>query len=559
MTSELISGAVIILCLFLYLTFLIKLFVFRREYPLPPAILAQEEAQSKETEGAREQLKLVCAYSPEIFEHWVEKEVQRRVKKQINSKKKRKKAVKKLGSKKKMGKPIGGRGAGRPIPSWIDRRETLEYERCPDCGHSFQGEKPHDTYYRYLLDLIFEERAKRLIAIQYEIRGHYCEVCKRTKYPKIDAPPKARLGWGLITWVIIKRVCRKMTFEAIAADLIDLCQEKISKTTLIQWLKKTAKPLEKIYAHLWQVAVKADYMHIDETGAPVKGKTWWLWVFLTKNVVLYHAHASRGHKAIQPKLTEFVGVIIADFWSAYNKLDQEQQKCLVHLIRELEEIIYDKLKQKAEIQQKLKENSTLNNQSASASPVQKKRGRRKKSPVPLTAEEVAQLKNQLAQLDRVLWNALLILFFFQHLIHLHNTATRTKSGQDDAGPVQLPTFEEAVNALETLLQTIEADPVKDADLARILKRLQKFKGDLFTFLKYEGLPHGNNPVEQKIRPFVIQRKISNTFGSEEGLEAETIHLSIWETCKLNQLDYRQLLHWTFHDKWDEIFAHLPAL
>ncbi|MHA1325644.1 MAG: IS66 family transposase [Candidatus Helarchaeota archaeon] len=48
---------------------------------------------------------------------------------------------------------------------------------------------------------------------------------------------------------------------------------------------------------------------------------------------MYHVHARHGHKALQDELADYVGVIISDFWSAYNKLPQEQQKCLIHLVR----------------------------------------------------------------------------------------------------------------------------------------------------------------------------------------------------------------------------------
>ena len=562
MSSELcyIYRAVVIL-LIIYFTSLIKKLIFREEYPTKSIPLSLEETR-REKEVSWDKMRTAFLSSEEAFAKLIEGEVRRRVKKAISSKNRKKTKIKKFRVHKKLGKPPGGKGGGRRIPAFIDRHVTLEYKSCPDCGQSFRGKKPKDSYDRYLLDLLFEKRGKRLIATHYTIQGHYCDRCEKLKYPRIDAPPKARLGWGLITWAILKRVARNMAFDAIAAEILDLCGEQISKTTLIRWLKKTAKPLLKIYAHLWEIAVNSKYIHIDETGAPLNGENWWLWVLVTKKVVIYHAHASRGHKAIKQKLTGFVGVIISDFWSAYNKLDQEQQKCLVHLVRELKEIIYDKLKQKTNLQQKREENSLNNSPTSkqqSPAPTKKKRGRPKKSSPPLTPEELRTLKNQLTQLDRVLWNCLLILFFFQDLIHLHNTAQKLKPGQEQGPPVELPSFEEAGRALESLIQAIEAEKVADDDLARILKRLRKFKAELFTFLKYEDMPHGNNPAEQKVRPFVMQRKVSGTFGSEDGLKAEAVHRSVFETCKLNQIDYVRLLNAVFHEKWEEVFVQFSNL
>ncbi|TFG06034.1 MAG: hypothetical protein EU536_00395 [Promethearchaeota archaeon] len=210
----------------------------------------------------------------------IEREVRRRVKQAISLKNRKKQKVQKFRVKKKLGKPPGGKGGGRRVPAFIDRYEVLAYKSCPDCGFSFYGKKPRDKYDRFLLDLVFEKRGKRLISRHYEIWGHYCERCHKLKYPRIDAPPKARRGWGLITWTLMKRVARKMAYDAIAAEILDLCNEPISKPTLIHWMQKTAKPLLKIYTHLWEIARKSDYMHIDETGAPLNG------TFIVKNSYL---------------------------------------------------------------------------------------------------------------------------------------------------------------------------------------------------------------------------------------------------------------------------------
>ncbi|MHA1325209.1 MAG: hypothetical protein ACTSRL_20650, partial [Candidatus Helarchaeota archaeon] len=261
MTPELIYlfRAVVIL-LIISVIFLIKMLIFRGEYPIKSMTLSLGETR-REKEVSWDKIKTAFLSSEEAFQKMIEKEVRRRVKKAISSKNRKKIKIKECRAHKKLGKPPGGKGGGRRIPSFIDRHVTLEYESCPDCGQSFRGKKPTDSYDRYLLDLLFEKRGKRLIATHYTIRGYYCDRCAKLKYPRIDAPPRARLGWGLITWTLIKRVARNMAFDAIAAEILDLCGEQISKTTLIRWLKKTAKPLLKIYAHLWEIAVNSKYIH----------------------------------------------------------------------------------------------------------------------------------------------------------------------------------------------------------------------------------------------------------------------------------------------------------
>lgn len=548
----------VILQLIITLIIFIKKLVLSQKYHLTRYLKDKlDENKSRKLKKAQDQ-EIYKQESLEKIERKVGKET---YKEQVKNKKvKIKEKNKKINHIDRKGKPKGSKGGGRRNPSYYDRYETLEYKKCPDCNQAFQGKRPRDTYFRFLTDLIYEKRGKRLIVTKYEIRGHYCEKCKKIKYPKIDAPPKARMGWGLITWVIIKRVCRKMSFDWIISDLVDLCSEKISKTTFIMWIRKTAKPLCRIYKHLWKVAKKSNYIHIDETGLPINGENWWLWVLVTKNVAIYHVHSSRGHEAIEQELDGFTGIIIADFWSAYNKLDYEQQKCLIHLIRELEKIIYDKLRKKKGLQQKLQDKFQAEKneeETQSSTTIKRKRGRPRKLIPELSPEETSLLKKDISLLDQTIWNCLLILFFFKNLIHQYNEAKKNQDNPNNSSNIQLLSFEDIKNSLDSLIKTIKKSGVKDGDLNRIIKRLHKFENSLFTFLKYKDVPPHNNPVEQKIRPFVLQRKISGKFGSEGGIDAYAIHLSIFETSKMNKIEYNELLNLVFHEKWEEVLNRLP--
>ena len=55
-------------------------------------------------------------------------------------------------------------------------------------------------------------------------------------------------------------------------------------------------------------------------------------------------------------------------------------------------------------------------------------------------------------------------------------------------------------------------------LKRFANRLERHKGEIFTFLYVQGVDHHNNHAEQQIRPDVILRKI--TFGNRSVKGAE---------------------------------------
>ena len=53
--------------------------------------------------------------------------------------------------------------------------------------------------------------------------------------------------------------------------------------------------------------------------------------------VYYFYKPSREGSFLQEMLHSFSGVLISDFYTAYDSLNCEQQKCLVHFVRDIDE------------------------------------------------------------------------------------------------------------------------------------------------------------------------------------------------------------------------------
>ena len=70
------------------------------------------------------------------------------------------------------------------------------------------------------------------------------------------------------------------------------------------------------------------------------GKTAWVWNFSTDKLAYFVINRTRGSTILFSVLGEcFKGIIISDFWSAYNKISTlAKQKCLVHSFREVRRI-----------------------------------------------------------------------------------------------------------------------------------------------------------------------------------------------------------------------------
>ncbi|MHA1273752.1 MAG: IS66 family transposase [Promethearchaeota archaeon] len=81
----------------------------------------------------------------------------------------------------------------------------------------------------------------------------------------------------------------------------------------------------------------------------------------------------------------------------------------------------------------------------------------------------------------------------------------------------------------------------DPDIKRLIKRIRRHEKYLFTYLKHPGIPPDNNAAEREIRPFVIMRKMSHDFKSEEVMDSFTLYLSFHSTCKKNGVDFGEAL------------------
>ena len=67
----------------------------------------------------------------------------------------------------------------------------------------------------------------------------------------------------------------------------------------------------------------------------MKGKLAYVWVFTNLREVAYLYADSREADVLHAALAGFKGVLVSDFYAAYDSLDCPQQKCLMHLLRDL--------------------------------------------------------------------------------------------------------------------------------------------------------------------------------------------------------------------------------
>ena len=443
---------------------------------------------------------------------------------------------------KKRGKRTGAKGGAwhRPPEEHIDKVVHVHLEKCPECNAGKEYLKKAGGSWEHIIsDFEIGKHNRQLVVTKYVIHRYRCKKCKTLVNMDFGILKNCHFGFGFIATVMQSRIESKHSYTKIIIELerwIPHFYALISKQTVVNWFKKYGEQLEKFFAGCTKKLEEMDYVHVDETGLPMNGKNWWLWVITTTIFALFIPHRSRGHDAIEEFFEKFEGVLISDFWGAYNHLTEEQQKCLAHLIRDIKKGIMESETSLKNITKRLEKDEAQKKEKREGKPETRGRGRPKKESTPLSKKKRRELEEKRAHDTRKMKHSYMLYDFFKRAWGDENEPLSYK-----ARPEIRATEEEAIKQLRTLIGDIEAEDEVDPDIKRFIKRFRKHEAHLFTYLAHPGIPPDNNLAERDLRPFVIMRKTSHDFKNEAVMDSFTLYLSFQQTCKKNGVNFSDAL------------------
>jgi len=371
--------------------------------------------------------------------------------------------------KRKPGRKTGHPGTSRLKPEKIDNYKEHTLCSCPECDNKLGN--PVKSYKRYTEDIPPVE----VEVTEHTVYGYWCSQCKKIVYPKVtDAFPNAMIGLRVIVFTAWLHYLIGISVNNIVKMLGVFAKFKITPGALTLGWAKLASLLEPVYEDTREKVKKSAVLNVDETGWRINGVTHWLWCFTTKKLCYYIIDKSRGSPVVKKVFGKiFSGILICDFWGAYNKLCAlAKQRCLYHLFTELVKV--DK-----------------HNSSNAWKKFRKKLFR--------------LLKDAIRLSDRK--DKLTVRVFQRRKAQLYSR-------------------------LDLLLQTYN----EDKDVKRLIKRLNRHRKELFTFLEYEGVSPYNNHSEQQMRKPVIIRKVSQQNRSEIGAKTLAILMTVFRSAELQNLD-----------------------
>src|SRR5260370_30939246 len=137
---------------------------------------------------------------------------------------------------------------------------------------------------------------------------------------------------AFIIYLLIElRLSRQKAAEH-ASSLFDLPLTKIITTKI---KREAAERYTPTYRGILRQIAKGALVHADETKGVVIGGGHYVWVFTNLTTVAYVYAESRESTILDDVLNGFSGVLVSDFYAAYDSVPCAQQNCLIHLMRDI--------------------------------------------------------------------------------------------------------------------------------------------------------------------------------------------------------------------------------
>jgi hypothetical protein len=194
-------------------------------------------------------------------------------------------------------------------------------------------------------------------------------------------------------------------------------------------------------------------------------------------MVYFFYRPSREGSFLAEMLGTFSGVLVSDFYTAYDSVSCEQQKCLVHLVRELDEdLIHNSLD----------------------------------AP-------------------------------YKEMARKFGTLLRTIIGTVDRYGLKKRHLGKHQREVRRFLRGIERLDRCSELVDKYRKRFVKYGAKMFTFLDHDGVPWNNNNAEHAIKRFAKYRRNANGRYTERSLKEYLVLASVLETCEFNNVNVLKFL------------------
>jgi predicted RecB family nuclease len=368
-------------------------------------------------------------------------------------------------------RPYAGIRAGRP-----NRTVALpQPPRCPGCdADEFYK---HGRYSKTVYDLRFGRSSIRRWVVKYRSHRYRCFQCKTTFWSEQWLAIRGKIGPNLISYAMYQVIELKLPQRIFALSMKQLFGLDLSRTIVGQLKTRAARIYRPTYDAILKKLASGHLLHTDETKINIAGGSGYVWVFTNLEEVAFYYTETREAEVLQTLFSTFGGVLVSDFYNAYDSMTCPQQKCLIHLIRDLNEDL-------------------------------------RKQPFNIELSKMVREFSAIMQL-------------IVETIDRFGLKTRflRKHKRD----------------VERFFFQIANSDFQSETVIKYQRRFEKNRDRLFTFLDFDGVPWNNNNAEHAIKSFALLRNVVRGSSSPKGMREYAILLSICETCKYKGINFLDFL------------------
>jgi hypothetical protein len=339
----------------------------------------------------------------------------------------------------------------RTLSKAQERRRKVSVEReeydhrepdvCPKCQSKEFWYSPKGSQVVY--DLRFMRKGIKRWVVRHNYRKFRCSGCRT------EITPHSRIsqyGPNLRSFVVYLMIELRLSCQKAADHVSLLFDMPVDRQKAFHFKSHMAEKYMLTHSGLLRQLSKGTLIHADETKGVVRGGGHYVWVFANLTTVAYVYSESREGTILDTILDGFNGVLVSDFYAAYDAAPCPQQKCLIHLMRDINEDLH-------------------------------------KNPFD---EELKAIASRFGGLLRQIVETIDMYGLKSRYLGKHK---RSAEG-----------FIENVVAMKC---TTEAG-------AALRKRIERNRDKMFTFLEHDGIPWNNNNAEHAVQAFTKLRNVMGT-------------------------------------------------
>ena len=358
----------------------------------------------------------------------------------------------------------------------VNRQIEIKSDTCPRCKGKRIIRLPKEIHSKLAYDLKFTAGGVRRQVIRCTTSRHRCEDCGLWFLPKRFKRLDKHLH-GLKSWALYQHVVHRISFQHLETMFEDLFGLRIRFVELHMLKSLVARRYRTTWKRILERIVAGELAHADETTVNLQKGKGYVWAVTNLEDVFYLYRPGREADFLKDLLRGFQGVLVTDFYTGYDSLPCDQQKCLVHLIRDF-------------------------NGDLQANPYDEEFKA-------LASEFGKLLRSMIATIDR----------YGLKKRHLHKHKAK----------------------VDCFFRALESRTYRSEVADGYQKRLLKNEGKLFTFLDHDGVPWNNNNAEHAIKAFAYYRRVADGQLREGGLSDYLVLLSLYQTCKYRGVSFLKFL------------------